>query len=59
MKAGWKTTEFWVSTLTSVGSLLAAFGGLLPPKYAVVAAAVSTAAYSISRGLAKKDTVIH
>ncbi len=53
MKPGYKTTEFWVAALVSVGALVAALADQLPPKYAALASAVSGAAYAISRGLAK------
>lgn len=54
MKPGWKTTEFWVTVLASVGAVAAAAQGVLPDKYAALAVAFSSAAYAISRGLAKK-----
>jgi hypothetical protein len=53
MKPGYRTTEFWVAVLVSVGTTLAAFAEWLPPRYAAFASAVSGAAYSLSRGLAK------
>ena len=53
MKPGYQTTELAVSVLTSLGALIAAIGGWLPPKYAAIAASVATACYSISRGIAK------
>ena len=53
MKAGWKTTEFWVSTLSIVGLVAASVATPLSPKYAAIGAAVSAASYAISRGLAK------
>jgi hypothetical protein len=52
-KPGYKTTEFWVALLTIVGATVAALAGNLSPKYAALAAAVSTAAYAVARGLAK------
>ena len=52
-KPGIMTTEFWVSTLTTVGAIAFAVQGSLPPRYAAYAALASTIAYSISRGLAK------
>lgn len=54
MKPGWKTTEFWASAAAAVGAYGAAAAGVLPAKYAAIAAAVSSAAYAFSRGLAKK-----
>lgn len=53
VKAGIKTTEFWITVLIDVGSLASALAGALPAKYAAVATAVSTAAYAVSRGLSK------
>ena len=52
-KPGVLTTEFWISTLTTVGAIAFAVQGSLPPRYAAYAALASTIAYSISRGLAK------
>lgn len=52
-KPGIQTTELWVSVLTSVGALAAALAGQLSPRYAAIAAAVSSAAYAISRGITK------
>lgn len=54
MKPGWKTTEFWVTVATDVGVVAASAAGVLPEKYAALAASVSVVAYNISRGLAKK-----
>jgi hypothetical protein len=50
MKPGWKTSEFWLTVLTSVGTL---FTDVLPASVRWVPTAVSSAAYAISRGLAK------
>jgi predicted acyltransferase len=52
-KPGYRTTEFAVTVLTAVGALAAALAGQLSPRWAAIAAAVSVAAYAISRGLAK------
>ena len=56
MKAGWKTTEFWVTALSILGLVVSAASAGLSPKWAAVGASVSTAAYAISRGLAKMNT---
>lgn len=53
MNRGYKTTEFWVTVLTIVGLVVAAVAAPLSPRYAAIGAAVSAAAYSIARGLAK------
>jgi hypothetical protein len=52
-KVGWKTTEFWATVLVIVGSTVTAISGNLPDKYSALASAIATAAYAISRGLAK------
>jgi hypothetical protein len=51
-----KTSEFYVTVATNVGVVAAAFAGTLSPRYAAIASAVSVAAYSIARGLAKLNT---
>jgi len=56
MTNGFKSTEFWATVLTNVGVVAAACTGVLTPRYAAVASAVSVAAYSIARGLAKLNT---
>ena len=52
-KAGWKTTEFWITALAIVGLVVSSVAASLSPKYAAIGASVSAAAYAISRGLAK------
>lgn len=54
VKSGWKTSEFFVSILTSVGAITATVAGVLDPKLGALLMGVSTLAYSIARGLAKK-----
>ena len=62
VKAGWKTTEFWVVLATILGGIL---GPLLSPSQVetsthwlgfvgFVAAAVSASAYAIARGITKR-----
>lgn len=53
LKPGYKTTEFLIVVLTSVGLIVSASADWLPPRYAATGVAVSTAAYAIARGLAK------
>jgi hypothetical protein len=50
-KAGYKTTEFWLTTVLAVLTLLGTFP--LPGKFEAVVAGALTAAYTVSRGLAK------
>jgi hypothetical protein len=53
MKSGYKTTEFWITLLSVIGLVTASAATSLSPKYAAIGAAISAAAYAISRGLAK------
>lgn len=52
-KAGYATTEFWLTILTTVGAVAASSTSNLPPRYAAIATAVSVSAYAFSRALAK------
>ena len=54
VRTGIKTTEFWATALAVVGSTTAGLQGILDPKLAAVLGVVSTIAYTIARGLAKK-----
>jgi hypothetical protein len=47
-----------VTVITSLAALIAALSGNLSPRYAAIAAAVSTGLYAIGRGLAKVPTPI-
>lgn len=53
LKPGYRTSEFWVTTLAVVGLVLSSAAASLSPRYAAIGASVSAAAYAISRGLAK------
>lgn len=50
MKPGYKTTEFWITTATSLWSI---FSGMVPAPWNVAVPIVAAGMYSISRGLAK------
>lgn len=57
-KAGYKTTEFWLSALALVAGLVMASGAVADDSgfgkfLGVVAAALASAGYSVSRGKAK------
>jgi hypothetical protein len=58
VKPGYKTTEFWVTAITSAAALVAALSGNLSPRFAAIAAAVSSGLYAVARGLAKVPTPI-
>lgn len=53
MKPGYKTSEFYITTLSIVGLVASSAAASLSPKYAAIGVSISTAAYAISRGLAK------
>ena len=57
-KPGYRTTEFWVTTLTSVAALVAALTSNLNPRYAAIGAAVSEGLYAISRGITKHGVAL-
>jgi len=53
MKPGYKTSEFWITTLSILGLVASSAATSLSPKYAAIGVAISGAAYALSRGLAK------
>ena len=53
-KQGYRTTEFWVTVLAILASVLVASDDLLEPKYSGIAAAIASGMYAISRSLAKR-----
>lgn len=50
MKRGIYTSEFWLTIATTLAALLT---DVVPPTWKAVVLAVTSAAYTISRGLAK------
>lgn len=53
VRPGYKTSEFWITALLVVGLVVSSIATPLSPHWAAIGASVSTAAYAISRGLAK------
>lgn len=55
MKPGWKTSEFWVTAFVILGAVVTQLSSLnvLPQRFVGIAVTVATAAYAISRGIAK------
>jgi hypothetical protein len=53
LKAGYKTSEFWITALSIVGLTVSSAATSLSPHYAAIGVAISAGAYGISRGLAK------
>ena len=53
-KSGWRSTEFCMTLLASLGAVAASSVGILPPVWAAAVASLSTLSYTLSRGLAKQ-----
>ena len=53
-KTGVYTSEFWVTVLSVLGSASMGLKDVVSPKVSVGLIALSTAAYAIARGLAKR-----
>jgi len=49
IKSGWKTTEFWVTVATILGSLWFTFAGSIPPLFTIKIIAIITAVYGAIR----------
>jgi len=54
VKSGVKSSEFWLTALTSVSTVVAALDGVISPEIAATVVAVVTCAYTILRTWAKK-----
>lgn len=57
-KAGWKTSEFWVTTITALAVALnqsGILGTIVLPIETIATIVAGVASYVISRGLAKKQ----
>lgn len=53
-KRGYQTSEFWLSLLGTVAGLAGTVGGLIPPPWGLIVAAVLPAVYTVARTIAKK-----
>lgn len=53
MLRGWRTTEFWVSALTIVGTAAGVVAGVVTGPVGAVVGGVAAGAYALSRGIAK------
>ena len=63
VKAGWRTTEFWITVTVALGSLLWGAGVLDPEGvgtankvFGMVVSGLAAVGYTVSRGLAKKGS---
>ena len=59
MTKGYKTTEFWLTAIASIGTLLNQSGalGIALPIEAILGVVGAISSYTVSRGLAKKGGV--
>lgn len=55
-KPGWKTTEFWLTLLTNVSTLVAALKGVVPDQAALIIVASANGIYGIIRAISKATT---
>lgn len=53
MSKGFKSTEFWLSFLTALSTILATYNGVIPAKVGIPAAAIVSGIYTIVRGFVK------
>ncbi len=53
MIKGYRTTEFWVHMLGTIGVVAGAIAGFVPATIAAIVTGISGGAYAISRGLSK------
>ena len=54
VKDGWKTSEFWVTVFTVLGTMAGQVQGMIPAPWGIIVTAVITCGYQISRALVKK-----
>ena len=61
LKPGWKTSEFWLTVVVALGSLLwgadvldPEAGGTVNKVFGLIVSGLAAVGYTVSRGLAKK-----
>ena len=52
---GWKTSEFWLTLMATLGSLYGSVQGFVPAPWNVIVPAVGVAVYTIARTLLKAN----
>lgn len=55
-RTGYRTTEFWVTVLATLGVFLAGLQGSIPVQYSIYLTTAIAVAYAASRGIAKWGT---
>jgi hypothetical protein len=56
-KAGWKTTEFWVTVVINLISVVGVLKGILPAQTAAIILAVLDGLYGVLRTLIKEPDI--
>lgn len=51
-KPGWKKSEFWLTILTNIITIVGSLQGVIPPETAAIILAVVNAIYSVLRTIA-------
>lgn len=54
VKKFWRSSEFWIATLTAVGTIAGTLAGVLAPPVAATVAAIGAASYAIARSIRKR-----
>lgn len=54
IKSGWQTSEFWLTLLTNVVTIVQTLHGVVPPDVAAIIIASANGIYGIIRAIAKK-----
>lgn len=57
MKPGWQTTEFWLTVITSLTSIVGALKGVVSTETATTAVVVLNSIYGVMRGLQKNPEI--
>lgn len=58
LKPGVKSSEFVAVLIFAIGALASSLADQLQPKWAAIAISVATAAYAVSRGIAKHGAAL-
>lgn len=53
VKDGYKTTEFWLTLLSTLTTIAGALNGVIDPKTAAIISAALTGVYNLVRGIVK------
>jgi hypothetical protein len=57
VKAGWKTTEFWMTLITNLVAVLGALNGVIPADTMAIILAVVNGVYGVLRALVKQPDI--